>query len=115
MSARMKGNSVVCPVYLVYLVLSGLFDSLVCLVCLMNSTNQMNKTNQINQTDLTDRIDQTDEIDQMLVVDFNTDWWIATTGASVASRQDTSLLGNLGHCRMAMLAQALRFICDKRR
>jgi hypothetical protein len=50
-----------------------------------------------------------------LVVDFSTGWWKATKSSCALSRQDTSLLGNLSHCRMAMLARTLRFICDKQR
>jgi hypothetical protein len=51
----------------------------------------------------------------MLVVDFSTCWWIATTVAYIASRQDIFLLGNVSHCRMTMLARALRFMWDKNR
>jgi hypothetical protein len=48
----------------------------------------------------------------VLVVDFSTCWWIATTSACVASRQDTSLLENLIHYRMTTLARTLRFMWD---
>jgi len=44
-----------------------------------------------------------------LVVDFSTCWWIATTSALVASRQEATSLENLSHCRMSMMARALRF------
>jgi two-component system chemotaxis response regulator CheY len=48
-----------------------------------------------------------------LVVDFSTCWWIVTTSALVASRQDVTLLENLSHCRMSMMARALRFTWNK--
>jgi hypothetical protein len=73
----------------------------------MNQINQINKTNQSNQ--------HRASLPPVLVVDFSTGWWIATTSACVSSRQDISLLGNLGHYRIAMLAQALRFTYDKHR
>ena len=44
----------------------------------------------------------------MLVVDFNTWWWIATTCACVTSQHNISLLGNVSHCLIAMLARTLR-------
>jgi hypothetical protein len=70
----------------------------------------MDRTDRIDERD---KIDQRNQRDQMPVVDFSTCWWIATTVACVSSRQDTSLLGNLSHCRIAMLARALRFRCTK--
>ncbi len=91
-----------CLVYLVYLVYLVCSVYLVCPVLVW-----------FNQTHEIDQIDQRNQTDQMLVVDFSTGWWIATMSACVSSRQDTSLLGNLGHCRMAMLARALRFRYDK--
>jgi hypothetical protein len=45
----------------------------------------------------------------MLVVGFSTWWWIATTCACVTPRRDISMLGNVSHCRIAMLARTLRF------
>jgi hypothetical protein len=92
MSARFKGNAEsICSISSVWFI--WLFFS--------NQTNETNQKNQRNKP--------------ALVVDFSTGWWIATMSSCIPSRQDTSVLENMGHFRMAMLARALRFTCDKHR